>query len=277
MPGIRDLKDKVSVVTGAGSGIGRATALALAAEGAKLVVTDVNGARARAVADEITAKGGSACVREVDVAQKEQVKELAQFVVSEYGHVDIVHNNAGVGLIGRSMDATIEDWEWIVGINFWGVIYGAHYFLPYMVERRFGHMVNTASMAGLTVTPGLAAYSATKFGVVGLSESLRTEMREYNVGVTVVCPGFIRTAIGKDGRYHVREEDGASAEDMIAVMEKHGRPPEQVARGVIRGIRKDIPIVPIGIEAWLGWWSMRLSVRLTERLMIFIMNKAAGR
>jgi len=273
MPGIRDFRDRIVVVTGAGSGIGRAIAVAFAAEGAGVVLADIRGDRVRDVAKEIEDQGGKALGCVVDVAEEAQVEALAKKVAAERGRVDIVCNNAGVGLGGRAFDASGEDWQWIVGINFWGVVYGIKHFLPYMIENRSGHIVNTASMAGFVAAPGLAAYSATKHAVAGLSQSMRLEMREHNIGVTVVCPGLIRTAIAADSRLYVREEDGGpTQEEAVEMMAKRGRPPELVARAVLRGVRRNKAIVPVTPVAWIGWYIQRLSTPLGEVLMACIAN-----
>lgn len=275
MPGIREFRDKVVVVTGAGSGIGRATAVAFAAEGADVVLADIKGDRARDAAKAIEDQGGKALGCEIDVAEAAQVEALAKQVVADRGRVDIVFNNAGVGLGGRAFDAGPEDWEWIVGINFWGVVYGMKYFSPYMIENRSGHIVNTASMAGLVVAPGLAAYSATKHAVVGLSQATRLEMREHNIGVTVICPGLISTAIAADGRFYMREEDGQSLEQAVEMMEKRGWPPERVAGAVLKAVRRDKAIVPVGPEAWIGWYIQRLSPRLAAVFMNYLVNRGS--
>jgi NADP-dependent 3-hydroxy acid dehydrogenase YdfG len=145
MPGIKDLRNKVTVITGAGSGIGRLTALAFAREGADLVIADLREERLAQVAREIEALGARVLTRKVDVSDRAQVEEFAKFVIQERGHVDILHNNAGVSVGGTVADSSIENWEWIFNINFWGVLYGVKAFLPYMIERRYGHIVNTSS------------------------------------------------------------------------------------------------------------------------------------
>lgn len=275
MPGIRDLRDKVAVVTGAGSGIGRATAQAFAAEGAEVVVVDIHGDRVDAVVEEIASKGGKALGRVADVADEGQVRALAEYVIGERGRVDILFNNAGVGIGGRAFDSSPEDWEWLIGINLWGVIYGFRHFLPHMIERGSGHVLSTASLAGLVVAPGLAAYSAAKHAVVGLSHSLRVEMKEHNIGVSVVCPGVISTKIAADSRFVVREEDGLTQEDAVNMLGK-GWPPERVAKAVLKAVRRNKAIVPVGPEAWVAWYLMRLSPGLCEAFMGYIIRRGTS-
>lgn len=273
MPGIRDLKGKVAVVTGAGSGIGRATALALAAEGCRVVLADVRGDNATAAAEEIGGRGGNARAYEVDVAERGQVEELAGRVLEEYGPPDVLFNNAGVALAGRFVDLSWEDWEWVMGVDFWGVVHGMTCFLPAMIERRSGHIVNTSSLAGLTMSPAISAYSAAKHAVVGLSKAVRAEVKPHNIGVTVVCPGLIRTHIVATSRIRFRESDPFNQEQMAGFMEKRGIPPEKVAKAVLRGIRRDIPIVTVGVHARLAWFMERLSVCLSDMLMSAVFRR----
>lgn len=275
MPGIRDFRDKVAVITGAGSGIGRATAVAFADAGAAVVVVDIQRDRIDAVVEAIASKGGKVSGRQVDVADESQVKALAEYVIGEHGGIDILYNNAGVGIGGRAFDSSPADWEWIIGINLWGVIYGMRHFLPHMIEKRSGHVINTASLAGLVMAPGLAAYSATKHAVVGLSQAMRLEMKEHNIGVSVICPGIISTNIAADSRFTSNEEDGVSLEDAAKLLEEKGWPPERVAEAVLKAVRRNKSIVPVGPEAWLAWYLMRTSPRLCEVFMNYLIRKAS--
>jgi len=262
MPGIKDLRGKVVVITGAGSGIGRATALAFAAEGADLVVADKSGDRIAEVGKEIERLGARVLTQVTDVSDRKQVEKLAELVIKERGKVDVLHNNAGVAIGARFEDTRIEDWEWIIGINFWGVLFGIKYFLPYMIEKRYGHIVNTSSAAGLCATPGMPAYCATKFAVAGLSESLRAELRKYNIGVTTVCPGIIDTRIVADGRLQLRADAKANPESVVEFYRKRGWPPERVAKAVLKAVRKNKSVVPVGPEVWVQWYTKRLSIPL---------------
>jgi NAD(P)-dependent dehydrogenase (short-subunit alcohol dehydrogenase family) len=267
MPGIKDFRDKVVVVTGAGSGIGRATAMAFAAEGANMVIADINKDRITETAKEIERRGGKATAQVTDVSDRAQVEALSKFVIQKHGRVDILHNNAGVGVGALIQDMNLKDWEWIVKINYWGVVYGIHYFLPYMIERRYGHIVNTASGAGLMALPATGAYCSTKFAVVGLSETLRMEVRRYGVGVTVVCPGVINTNIFDDSPMHLPESMRVQPGKFIESVKKYGWPPERVARAVLKGVRKNKAVVPVGPETWIGWYSKRISINLFNAVM----------
>ena len=192
---MRNLKDKIAVFTGAASGIGQATAVGFADKGADLVVSDINEAGLAETVSAIEAKGRKAVALGVDVSKPEQVEGMINKTVDTFGRIDILMNNAGVGLSGEMRHLSLKDWEWIVGINLWGPIYGIHFALPHMVKQKSGHIVNVASSAGLIASPGMSAYTTTKFGIVGLSEVLRNEVARFGIGVTVVCPGFVRTNI----------------------------------------------------------------------------------
>jgi NAD(P)-dependent dehydrogenase (short-subunit alcohol dehydrogenase family) len=268
MPGIKDLKGKVVVVTGAGSGIGRATALAFAERGSDLVVADVNEERIKDTAAEIAKRGARAIYKKTDVSQRAEVEALKDFAIAERGHVDVVHNNAGVSVAGNLADTTIEDFEWIFSINFWGVLYGIKAFLPHLIERRFGHIVNTASVLGLCGAPGTSAYCATKFAVAGVSESLRAEVRKYNVGVTAMCPGIIDTRIVSDGRMHIRKDAVANPDRVVKFYQTRGWPPERVAKAVVKAVRHNRAVVPVGPEAWGQWFLKRSSQSLYNAVLI---------
>ena len=270
MPGIKDFRDKVVVITGAGSGIGRATALAFAEEGAELVLADIDLDRLRAVADEIGRDDSRVLTREVDVAEKEQVEDLAEFVIGTKGRVDILYNNAGVAIGADFVSTSIEEFEWIFSINFWGMLYGIKAFLPHMMERRFGHIVNTSSVAGLCATPGMPAYCSTKFAIAGLGESLRAELKKYNIGVSTICPGVIDTRIVADGCLHLRNESRATNDRVVNFYRRFGWPPERVAKAVLKAVRKNRSVVPVGIEAWLQWIGKRLSQRNHDAIVEFV-------
>jgi NAD(P)-dependent dehydrogenase (short-subunit alcohol dehydrogenase family) len=190
-----EIRGKIAVMTGAASGIGRATAIALAREGADLVLADVNDDRLEEVRKEIAALGRKGVAVHTDVSKLEDVRKLFDRSMSEMGRVDILMNNAGVHLTGAAEKIPIADWEWMVGINFWGVVYGINVFLPHMLERGSGHIVNTGSISGLIGSESSISYVATKFAVVGMSESLVAYLRPKGIGVTVVCPGSVATHI----------------------------------------------------------------------------------
>jgi NAD(P)-dependent dehydrogenase (short-subunit alcohol dehydrogenase family) len=256
-----ELTDKLALVTGAGSGIGKATALALADAGMRIVVVDVDEERVDAMARTL----GSKCplAKRVDVSNKREMRALADDVHAACGPLDVLVNNAGVGHGGGILDTKLEDWEWVVGVNLWGVVHGCHFFVPRMVERGgWGHVVNVASGFGLVAAPGVAPYCTTKFGVVGLSESLRGELGPRGIGVSAVCPGVINTDIIARGRF----SDESMRPRTAKTFAKRGRPPEEVARAVLRAIRSNVAVVPVGAEAWASWIGKRISPWLTTQL-----------
>ena len=267
MPGIKDLRNKVTVITGAGSGIGRLTALAFAREGADLVIADLREERLAQVAREIEALGARVLTRKVDVSDRAQVEEFAKFVIQERGHVDILHNNAGVSVGGTVADSSIENWEWIFNINFWGVLYGVKAFLPYMIERRYGHIVNTSSSFRLFGIPGTPAYNCTKFAVVGLGETLRAEVRKYNIGVSTICPSWMKTRIAVDGRMELRKNTIANRDNVVKAYAKFAWPPEWVAKAVVKAARKNKSVVPVGPDAWFLWFLKRFSQNIYDAVM----------
>ncbi len=193
---MNQLAGRVAVVTGAGSGIGRALARALALEGARIVAADLD----EAGMAETTRDLDAIAVR-TDVTQRSQVLALADRAFSEFGAVHVLCNNAGVAVWGGLERATHQDWEWVLGVNLWGVIHGVEAFVPRMVAQgEGGHIVNTASMAGLVATQGLGVYNTSKYAVVGLSETLVKDLRPYRIGVSVLCPMGVSTQIRSSER-----------------------------------------------------------------------------
>ncbi len=199
---MKDLQGKVAVVTGAASGLGRAMALAFAAEGMHVALADVDQANLARVAAEVRARGVRALARRVDVSQGEQVDELAQHTVAELGGAHLVCNNAGVSPLGAAWENTVADWQWTLGVNLWGVIHGVRAFAPLLLAQDEGHIVNTASVAGLISPPGMGAYNVSKHAVVALSESLYHDLaeRKARVGISVLCPAYVPTAISDSER-----------------------------------------------------------------------------
>jgi NAD(P)-dependent dehydrogenase (short-subunit alcohol dehydrogenase family) len=256
----RNLSGKVGVVTGAGSGIGRATALALAERGANLAICDVDDIGLAETADRIKALGREVFSQTVDVAQADAMQAFSQATRSALGRVDIVVNNAGIGVAGLFVDVPLEAWTKILGINVSGVIHGCHAFLPGMIEADAGgHIVNIASMAGYCQAPGMTAYGTTKFGVLGFSECLRAELSLHGIGVTAVCPGVINTAIVRTSKMYGLNEDPELREQGIRAFERRNYSPERVAQKILRAVQKNRGVAPISPEAWAGYWVKRLA------------------
>ena len=202
---LTDLAGRVAVVTGGASGIGLGMARAFLAEGARVVLADVDADALGDAKTILSGLGGEVLGLVTDVSDLESVRQLAQTTLERFGAVDVVCNNAGVWTLGYQWDTPDEDWRWVLDVNLWGVIHGIRVFVPLlMANAGGGHVVNTASIGGLIAGPGTGPYSATKHAVVGLSKSLRAElaMQKAHVGVTVVCPGRVATPIG--GRMNAR-------------------------------------------------------------------------
>lgn len=264
---IRDFHGKTVLVTGAASGIGRETALAFAREGAGIVVCDVNEAGLEETASRIRELGRSVLARGVDVASAPAMEEFAKDVHREHPAVDVLVNNAGVGLAAGFLDTPLEDWDWILGINVRGVVHGCHFFLPPMVARgQGGHVVNVASMAGYVSTAQLVAYSTTKFAVFGLSEGLRDELHPHGIGVTAVCPGVINTPITATSRMRGKHATQAGRETIVGLYQRRGYGPERVAANIVKAVRKNRAVAPVSPEAWLQYYFKRFVPGLTARL-----------
>jgi NAD(P)-dependent dehydrogenase (short-subunit alcohol dehydrogenase family) len=258
-----NLQGRTVLVTGAGSGIGRETALLAARRGAELAICDVDDAGLAEVEARIRALGRNVLARHVDVADRDQMRNFAEVVHGETGPVDLLVNNAGVGLAAGFLDTELEDWDWIVPINLMGVVHGCHFFLPRMVERGTGgHVANLSSMAGFHATPALVAYTATKFAVLGLSEALREELRPHGIGVTAICPGIINTPITKSARARGAAADPKVRERLVALYGRRNYGPDRVARNIFKAVERNRAVAPVAPEAWIAYAITRISPRL---------------
>ena len=236
---------KTVVVTGAGSGIGRATALAFAREGAQVAACDVDQPRLDALAAELGPR--ALVVHKVDVSNRAQMGAFADAVHAAAPAADVIVNNAGVAVGGTFLQTSLDDWDWLLGINLRGVVHGCHFFVPRMVERGSGHVVNISSILGIFPAPGVTAYVASKFAVLGFSQSLRSELRAHRVGVTAICPGMIDTSIVADGRMA-----GQANQRKAQVTErfKKGAPPARVAEVILDAVRTNPAVRTVGRDAW---------------------------
>jgi len=271
---VTSLHGKTALVTGAATGIGRATALAVAKRGADLVICDIDEAGLAASAEAIRGIGRGVQAERVDVSSADQMAAFAASVHARLEAVDLLMNNAGVAIGGAFLDTSLADWDWILGINLRGVIHGCHYFIPRMVERgRGGHVINVSSAAGYSASSALAAYNATKFGVLGLSEALWEELRPHGVGVTAVCPGLIDTPITRSARLVGAMDKPAIREEMVRGYQRRGYGPERVAKNILKAVQRDRLVAPISPEAWALYygkrfapWALRwMGLRLGER------------
>jgi NAD(P)-dependent dehydrogenase (short-subunit alcohol dehydrogenase family) len=247
---VEDLTGKVAVVTGAASGIGRATTEALAAQGMKVVLADIEQGALDATVAELEAAGHEVLGVVCDVSDSEAVEALAARTVERFGAVHLVHLNAGVAAGGPAWTLSEKDWAWVLGVNLWGVIHGVRAFVPRMLEQgEPGHVVATASMAGLMSSAFMAAYNVSKHGVVTLCETLKRDlaMTGAPIGVSVLCPGWVNTGIGDSGRnrpVELRNADGPNllesgdVSPLKAVLE-NGLPPAAVADLVVDAVKAD--------------------------------------
>ena len=270
MPGLRTYKDAVAIVTGAGSGIGRAIALELARRGSQVVLADIELADAQAVADEIAGGGGRARAQRVDVADAAAIEALIAHVAAEQGRLDYLFNNAGIAVVGDASVYTPESWRCIVEVNLMGVVHGVQAAYPRMLAQGYGHIVNIASTAGLLPSPLLVSYSTTKHALVGLSRSLRTEAQSRGVRVSVACPGVIRTPILQGGKHGILLLPLSEQEQRRSVAEffEKLRPmePATFARRLLDHVARNQGTIIIPGWWRLLWWLDRLSPNLSAWL-----------
>ena len=247
---MKNLEDKVVVITGAGSGIGRALALELAGRGSLLAISDVNEAGLAETVD-LAKRAGARGIKadRLDVADRDAFEEYAAGVADHFGRVNVVINNAGVALSGRVEDLEWDDIDWIIGINWWGVVHGTKFFLPHIIASGDGHVVNISSLFGLVSMPDQAFYNASKFAVRGFTEALREEMLidRHKVGVTAVHPGGIKTSVARSARYSAKDDPAKTAKFFDEKLAKMS--PEKAAEIIVKGILKNQARVLVGLDA----------------------------
>jgi NAD(P)-dependent dehydrogenase (short-subunit alcohol dehydrogenase family) len=259
---IRIFDSATAIVTGGASGIGRALAVALAKRGCEVVLADLQIELAEEVVSEISVSGGKAKAVKIDVTDFPAMQHLVEETVKRTGRLDYIFNNAGIAIGGGVNHYGIEHWNQIVDVNLRGVINGVQAAYKIMIAQGFGHIINTASMAGLMVSPGVVAYATTKYGVVGLSKSLRAEAANMGIRVSVVCPGVVRTPILEGGRYGKMLID-IPAEQIRQMWEKlKPMPPNIFAEKVLNSVAKNRAIIIVPSWWKLYWWLNRLSPSL---------------
>ncbi len=241
---MKELKGKVAVVTGAASGIGLAMTKQFVSEGMQVVMADVEEEALAASASNVQSEGADVLGVLCDVSDAASVKDLADQTLSAYGGVHVVCNNAGVGPGGLMLETTAEEWEWIVGVNVMGVAHGVITFGPILAEAGEGHIVNTASEAGLVTNSALGMYCATKHAVVGLSESLWREVHPLGVGVSCLCPNLVNTQIFQSERNRPYDAELTATQNAIMtpmreMLSARGIAPSQVAANVVSAIVED--------------------------------------
>ena len=253
------------------------TALAFGRRGADLVVCDLDEAGLKETEAALRALGRDVLARGVDVSDREAMRGFADETHAQVGALDILMNNAGVGLGASFLDTSLDDWDWITRINLMGVVHGCHLFVPKMVERGAGgHVVNVASAAGYLPAEALSAYCTTKFAVLGLTESLRIELRPHGIGVTAICPGIIDTPITRSSPLRGKYAEEGQREQMIEAYQQRGYTPDRVATNVLKAIQRNRGIAPVTPEAWVGWFVKRLSPGLASRISTWAEQRRAS-
>jgi NAD(P)-dependent dehydrogenase (short-subunit alcohol dehydrogenase family) len=253
-------KEKIAIVTGGASGIGRAVCEQLCKRGATVVVADINGEGAGEVASGISETGGRAQTSQMDVAREDDVQKLIDETVSEHGRLDYMFNNAGICVVGEERDVSLDHWRSVLDVNLFGVIYGTRAAYSLMVKQGFGHIINTASLAGLIPATQEISYTASKHAVVGISNSLRLEGAELGVKVSVVCPGFVQTGVF-DAILAVNVDKEKLIGKIPFKMEA-----TKAAQEILRGVARNRATIVFPAYARIIWWLYRLHPSLLNPL-----------
>lgn len=256
---IKSLKDRKCLITGAASGIGRATALAAAAEGAELFLTDINAGALAEVADRIRSAGGRVgAFRALDIASVEAVQAFAADIHASHGSLDVLMNIAGISIWGSVDRLEHAHWRQIVEINLMGPIHVMESFLPAMIAaRKGGHLVNVSSAAGLFGLPWHAAYSASKFGLRGISEVLRFDLAKHRIGVSLVCPGAVNTPLVGTVKIIGVDRQDPDVAALVRRFQRHAVTPEKAAAAILKGIRTGRYMVFTSPDIRVGYWFQR--------------------
>jgi short-subunit dehydrogenase len=276
---MKSFDGKVAAITGAGSGIGRELALELARRGSHLALSDVNEASLAETAASCAEFRRNVTVSTIDVARRDAVYGWAETVVRDHGKVNLIFNNAGVGLVSTLEEVSYEDFEWIVGINFWGVVYGTKAFLPHLRASAEGHVINISSVFGITAAPTNGSYNATKFAVRGFTEALRQELELMQAPVSATCvhPGGIKTNIGRAARYSspvgvlVRDEQASrTAFEKLCMTSAN-----KAARTILRAVQRNRRRVLVGPDAYAIDLLVRLAPATSQRVIMAMARRMA--
>lgn len=266
---MKKFTDRVAVVTGAGSGIGRAVCMELARRGANIAAVDIDGTSLAEVRRDVESLNRKCSIHVLDVSKRQQMESLPEDVIAEHGGVHILVNNAGVSVNLGFREQQVEDLEWITGINYWGVIYGCKFFFPHLLEADEAHIVNVSSSAGFTGMKWQSSYSATKFAVAGLSESLFVELAKTRVGITCVYPGAVATNILDAARMEQGRRD-----KMLKTF-KYATPPAHAARAICKAIERNRFKLLLCVDSRILHFMKRLAPVGTLKLMR-LANSGAG-
>ncbi len=274
-----EIRGKKTLITGAASGIGRATALMMADRGARLFLTDINPEGLEGVCSEIEERGGEVCLaRVLDVSDYQAMKSLAADIHSEFGPLDILANVAGVALFSQVEDMTHDQWERIVNVNLWGPYHGIECFVPEMVRAgRGGHILSVSSTAGIIGLPWHVAYAGTKHALVGSSEVLLFDLKKHNIGVTVVLPGAVNTGLVQTT---VINADADACEKSRQLFSRHALPPERVGELIVNAIEKNRFMVITSLDIKLLYFLKRTfppAYRMVLRFMTWGMDRTLTR
>ena len=257
----KDLAGKVAIITGGAGGIGKALAEEMSERGCYLVLADINSELLEKTAAELRATGAALDAKTVDVRDAKTVQELVGVAFEELGRIDYMFNNAAVNVCAELRDTTLEDWNLLIDVNLRGVVHGVHAAYPIMCEQGFGHIINTASAAGLIPAAAEGAYAATKHAVVGLSSTLRVEAAAFGVKVSVVCPGLVDTPILDSTKYV-----NLDANAIRAVSPEKPIPPRKAARQILRGVEQNRFYILMTATAHLLWRVHRYAPRTSLRI-----------
>lgn len=278
---MKSFHNKVAAITGAGSGIGRALALDLARQGCQLALSDINAPGLQETVEQAKRHGVRVTQQVLDVADGQAMQEWAAQVIAEHGRVNLIFNNAGVAHAGTVEANELADYEWIMNINFWGVVHGTKAFLPHLRASGAGHIINISSVFGIFAQPGMSAYNATKYAVRGFTESLRQELDLTNCGVSASCvhPGGIKTNIARTARMNasMSQITGQSAEqsrqqfnDLLL-----RTTPEKAAQIILKGVQRNKRRILVGLDATAADMMMRSMPSLYQRMVVTSMRLAA--